>query len=439
MLRWVNRLALVIGLTACGAALGQPAMPDSPAPVVERTVTIRLVDPDGEPVAGWPMGLSTSYSTWRNQAWADTVDEQGRHPEVDFQFVPALSVSDEDGVIRASVEFFEGDWRFQIGLRPVSTKSEREQYPESTVERIRERNRQIGFAPSYSFQSSVDPALMIFEIRAESVVQVHATLVDHRGESARLWRIERGPRKGAINFDDVPDGEGLDEVLRQVKPVRGNRADQADDPAEDGRVEELNAIPGFDHVLMLGTGGTRCWLIAMEQIVLGADLGRFEYDAPAATGVLNVRLAPAYLDQESGRAVSSQHETTGRAFGVLRPTLLSTDGAYCQSFRVDATFDYRTRNQEMGFTEAGEGMTYVPPGEYYILDHLPFDAASHGMRFALLVELLRGNHPEPGELPTITVVEGVNPYVEIEMADCYNALKAWYDKRFSKVDVEGFE
>ena len=64
---------------------------------------------------------------------------------------------------------------------------------------------------------------------------------------------------------------------------------------------------------------------------------------------------------------------------------------------------------------------------------------THGMRFALLVELLRGNHPEPGELPTITVVEGVNPYVEIEMADCYNALKAWYDKRFSKVDVEGFE
>lgn len=441
MRNWVNGLGMSAVFVVCSMAIAQPEMPEPPAPVVERTVTIRLLDPDGEPVADWPMSISTSYHAWRNSVWMSTIDDEERHPADESRWPSGPFVTDEDGYIRARVEFFEGDWEFSTGLWPITKKSERDQYPASTVDRITERSREMNFAPTYSFQTSGDPALMTFEIRAERVVQVRVTLVDHRNAGSRqlrgrLWPVKRGPRQRALNIDDVPQDEGLGAALRHPAPDHGEHADQADDQVGDGRVEQLNAIPGLDHVLMIGS---RCWLITSEQIAQGADLGRFDYAPPAATGILNLRLAPAFLDQATGRASTNRQATWGRKFGAFRPTLLSTDGAYFQSFRVDEAFDFRTRNEAMGFTETGEGMTYVPPGEYFILDFLPFDAASHGMRFALVTELLRGHFPEKDELPTITVVEGVNPFVEIEMADCYNALKAWYDKRFPRADVPGFD
>lgn len=592
MLRWVNRMALVIGMSACGAALGQPAMPDPPAPVVERTVTIRLVDPDGEPVAGWPMGISTSYSAWRNQAWADTVDEQGRHPEVDLQFVPALSVSDEDGVIRASVEFFEGNWRFQIGFRPVSTKSEREQYPESTVERIRERNRQIGFAPSYSFQSSVDPALMIFEIRAESVVQVHATLADHReaeppapvvdrtvtirlldpeGEpvvgipleietSFDLWRSVVGPgnedSRGNMRSDAISCGPntmtGSDGVARvssrffdgdwrfrvSYSPPTGPDANEQfpgfslqriesltrvmdlpsnmrfeldpdpsrtrieirleprvmvwaalrdQPPVADGHLsaclmelpipdmlmwlddgaarartklksnnrsmeqeragshevqptltrKRFLAKPGADHLLWVQADGAfaRCSIVPASRILDGGEIGEFKVDIPECTGILNVRGVSAFDPEFRADELSSPR----RDDGMLRLVLVAADGSFFLVRELISDDDYRSRPTD---PRTGDPVfkVVVPPGEYYIMDGHPADGMpTNPMRFRLLEALLRGNQPGPGEVPMITVVEGLNPYFEIDFDGCYHAIKAWYDKRFPTLEFPGFD
>lgn len=438
MRRWVNigSAGLCAGLASIARA--KPEMPKPPASVVERTVTIRLVDPDGEPVVGWPMRLSTSYTAWRNQAWAGSVDEQGRHPEVDFPYVPPLSVSDEEGVILAKLEFFDGYWDFGGGTALAVGKRE---LPAGTEVLSRAELEEAGrrfSIPPLMVQTRTDPELMTFEIRAERVVQVHATLVDHRHAGARqvsgrLWRVERGPRKETINFDDVPDGEDLDEMLRHMPPDRGSRADHADDPVGSSRIEELNAIPGYDHVLIVGAEDHLCWLLRADEIEPNANLGRFAFDPPAATGILDVRLAPGYLDPETEVAVS-EHRS-----GLLRSNsdwtaLVSMDGSYVTVVRAQAQFDFRTRNEELGLT-GPEFDTRVPPGDYYILDAMPFDSASHGMRFALLVELLRGNQPDPGELPTITVVEGLNPFIEIEMAEVYNALKAWYDKRFPRIEA----
>lgn len=426
MWSWVNRLAIVMGLATGGSAVAQPGMPEPPVPVVERTVTIRLLDPEGEPLEGVPIWIRTPFQVWRGMTLTEVNRERASRGQAlivaEYSGQPPRHLTDEDGVLRARVEFFEGDWRFIATYFPLFDTVDIDKYPGYSFSRLREYSKRVRFPYEWNFKNSIDPERTVFEIRLDPAIEVRLTvLASPRVEIDKI----------AINlYDASPPGPiALMGPQGMLTPAQGSIGPLDESEASAHRSESMQAIPGRDHMLTMQLDAFThlCWLIPGSAMVAEADLGEFRFALAPATALPGLRVFPKRIDECTGLAEPNPDDLTG----YIGITLLALDGSFYVNRGLSPENNHRWAIMKPG-DDAWNLDVFVPPGDYYIIDGSP---ALRGPQHDFLVELLRGNPPEPGEIPMLTVKEGTNPYTPIESADLHNALKAWHDKRFPKAEV----
>ncbi len=427
MRRWGSVIAAAFCLLASSARADE--MPEPPAPVVERTVTIRLLDPDGEPVEGVPLRVETAFLAWHRAAWSAQYQGVPRSKRPEYEFEGPNASTDADGIARTSVQFFDRDWRFRVSYSPPNGRSAKERFPDFSFFTIEQIVRVMDLPSEMYFEIESDPSMTLIEIRLERRITARTTL---------KGRVRAG-RDFSACLMELPDptmlvwfADGAAQAKNKIEESRAN----FDGDREIEFQKRFSARQQSDHLLWAQIDGSfaRCWLIPSSRFTADCDLGEFEMSHPDFSGVLDVRCTSA---TDPGHAAGDSGPPRGKG-GTLTLVLVAKDASYFVVRELFPQDDFRSRPID---PESGEPIfeVAVPPGDYYVMDGHPSDGMPRNlMRFRFLVELLRGHRPAEGEIPSLTIDEGKSTYSEIDLDQCYNALKAWHDKRFAKVDVPGF-